>query len=148
MPQIIKVPGINSLGKTKGCRNAGNLILQQLKNIWTNEKGKDINAKDLDLEEIHVDNNNLEEQQELIYKNSLEDFNSKEKLIFLGGDHSISFSTCKAFLDYCKEERENPFLIILDAHPDCMKPLKEPSHEEWLRALIEQGFPKQNILLI
>ena len=29
-----------------------------------------------------------------------------------------------------------------------MKPTRNPTHEEWLRALIEEGFPAQNILLI
>ena len=31
--QVIKVPGLNNLGKNDGCRNAGNAILDELKNI-------------------------------------------------------------------------------------------------------------------
>jgi len=140
---IVKVPGINGLGKTKGCRNAGNEIISKLKSK--------LNTKFLDFEEIHVDNNNLEEQETLIYENSLEAFETKEKTIFLGGDHSISYPLTKAFLNYCKQKQNNkqPFLIIFDAHADCMPPMKEPTHEEWLRALIDnQNFPKENILLI
>jgi agmatinase len=77
-------------------------------------------------------------------------FQTKSRTAFLGGDHSISFSLTKSFLDYCKKEKKKPYLIIFDAHPDCMEPAHKdyPSHEDWLRSLIESGFPIQNILLI
>jgi len=145
---IVKVPGINGLGKTKGCERAGDVILKELKNIHSNEKGMPIDVSLLDLEEIHLDNFNLELSNKLIYKNSLETFENKNKVIFLGGDHSISYPTTKAFLDFCNKENKNPCLIIFDAHADLMKPMKEPTHEEWLRKLIEEGFPKENILLV
>jgi len=147
---IVKVPGINGLEKTKGCEKAGNGILEAIKDIYSNEQGKPIDVKLFDLEEIHLDNSNLEKANELIYKNSLEDFEEKPKTVFLGGDHSISFSTVRAFLDYCKNSGKDPCLIVFDAHPDCMEPTekKTPTHEEWLRALIEEGFPVENILLV
>ena len=49
-----------------------------------------------------------------------------------------------------KNEKKKPYLIIFDAHPDCMEPAHKdsPTHEDWLRSLIEQGFPEENILLI
>jgi len=147
---VVKVPGINGLGKTKGCEKAGNAILESLNDIYSNEQGKPINVNLLDLEEIHVDNSNLKTANELIYKNSLEIFESKQKNIFLGGDHSISYSITKAFLKYCLNSEKEPCLIIFDAHADCMKPVdyEFPTHEEWLRALVESGFPSENIFLI
>lgn len=145
---VVKVPGINGLGKTKGCEKAGNAILKSLRDIYSNEQGIPIDVNLLDLEEIHLDNSNLEYTNKLIYKNSLEIFQEKPKVVFLGGDHSISYSTTKAFLDNCRNSKKEPCLIIFDAHPDCMKPMKEPSHEEWLRKLVEEGFPPQNILLV
>jgi len=93
--QIVKVPGLNGLGKTRGCRNAGNAILAELKNIYSSEKGKIIDVDLLDLEEIHVNNADLDEQEELINEDSFEIMGNQDKVIFLGGDHSISFSTCK-----------------------------------------------------
>jgi arginase family enzyme len=79
-------------------------------------------------------------------------FESKPKTIFLGGDHSISYSLGKAFLDHCQNNGKEPCLIVFDAHPDCMPVTKGsekyPNHEEWLRDLIEQGFPSKNILLV
>ncbi len=160
---IVKIPGINGLGKTKGCEKAGNAILDSLKEIHSNEQGIMIDVKLLDLEEIHLDNFNLELTNNLIYKNSLKAFETKPKTVFLGGDHSISYSTAKAFFDYCQNygrvsqvhsdsskfgQSKEPCLIVFDAHADCMPPMKEPTHEEWLRALIEDGFPPENILLV
>ena len=161
---IVKVPGINGLGKTQGCEKSGNAILKSLKEIYTNENGKEINVKDLDLEEIHLDNSNLELSNNLIYKNAFETFEEKPKTVFLGGDHSVSYSLTRAFFDYCQNSgRGESCLIVFDAHADCMEPMKEPTHEEWLRKLIEKqikdfyssvedaerdGFPTQNILLV
>lgn len=145
---IVKVPGINGLGKTKDCRNAGNAVLKSLDEIYSNEKGKIVDKNQLDLEEIHVDNENLEEQEKLIYENALELFEKQEKVIFLGGDHSISFSTGKAFLDFCREKEKEAYLIVFDAHADSCIPGKNPTHEEWLNALIESGFNPRNILLV
>jgi agmatinase len=145
---IVKVPLINGLGKTKGCERAGNAILKSLKEIYSTEDGKPIDTALLDLEEIHIDNSNLELSSELIYKNSLNIFEEKPQTIFLGGDHSISYSTTKAFLKYCKTEKKKPCLIVFDSHPDCMEPMKEPTHEEWLRKIIEEGFPGENVMLV
>jgi len=147
---IVKVTGINGLGKTKGCEKAGNAILESLKEIYSNEQGKPIDVGLLDLEEIHLDNSNLEKANNLISKNASEIFETKVKTLFLGGDHSITYSLGKAFLEYCKSSDKEPCLIIFDAHPDCMLSVNSriPTHEEWLRALIEQGFPAENILLV
>ena len=147
---IVKVPGINGLGKTKGCERAGNAILAELKNIFTNSQGKKIELEKLDLEEIHLDNYNLELTNKLIYENAFETFKAKPKIIFLGGDHSVSYSLTRAFFDSCDDSGKEACLIVFDAHPDCMKPVdnKFPTHEEWLRGLVEDGFPAKNILLV
>jgi len=145
---IVKVPGINGLGKTKGCEKAPNLVLEALNEIHSTEHGKPINSRLLDLEEIHLDNSDLELSNNLIYKNSFKMFESQPKTIFIGGDHSISYSITRAFLDSCQNSGKESCLIVFDAHADCMKPMKEPTHEEWLRKIIEDGFPVQNILLV
>jgi agmatinase len=147
---VVKVPGINGLGKTKGCERAGSAIIKALRNLYTNEQRNEIDVDKLDLEEIHLDNFNLELTNNLVYKNSFEIFETKPKTIFLGGDHSVSYSITRAFLNYCQNSGKEPCLIVFDAHPDCMKPVDEnfPTHEEWLRGLIEAGFPAENILLV
>jgi len=145
---IVKIPGINGLGKTDGCEKAGNAVIAATKDIHTNEQGIPINTQLFNLEEIHLDNKNIFEANKLIFKNSLEFFRQEPKTILLGGDHSISFSTVKAFFEYCKKSGKDPCLIVFDAHADCMPPMKEPTHEEWLRALVDYGFPAENILLV
>jgi agmatinase len=147
---IVKVPGINGLGKTAGCERAGNAILAELKKIYTNELGKIIEPDKLDLEEIHLDNHNLELTNKLIYKNAFEAFETKSRVIFLGGDHSISYSLTRAFLDSCDDSGKKACLIVFDAHPDCMEPVDKnfPTHEEWLRGLLENGFSAENVLLV
>lgn len=148
MAFIVKVPGVNGLGKTQGSEKAGNEILKAIKEIHSNEKGIPIDTSLFDLEEIHLDNSNLELTNKLIYKNSYEAYETKPKTIFLGGDHSISYSLIKSFFDYCKKEEKEPCLIVFDAHPDLMPAMAEPTHEEWLRKLIDEGFPPKNILLV
>lgn len=145
---IVKIPLINGLGKTKGCEKAPNEILKALKEIHSNELGKVVDFQDFDLEEIHVDNGDVEMSNKLIYKNAFEAYETKPKTIFIGGDHSISYSTVRAFFDSIENSGKKPCLIVFDAHADCMTPMREPTHEEWLRKLIEDGFPAQNILLI
>lgn len=145
---IVKIPLINGLGKTKGCEKSGDSIIENLKNIYSSEEGKPLDTSLLDLEEIHINNSNIELSNELIYKNALQIFEDKSKTIFLGGDHSISYSTTKAFLKYCKDKKKKPCLIVFDAHLDCMEPMEEPTHEEWLRKIVEGGFPAENILLV
>lgn len=149
---IVKVPGINGLGKTRGCEKAGNAVLETLEEIYSNEQGKPIETGLLDLEEIHLNNSDLEKSNNLIFKNAMEIFETKLKTIFLGGDHSISYSLGKAFLEHCKSSDKKPCLIIFDAHPDCMSSApgnsEIPTHEEWLRALVDDGFPAENILFV
>ena len=136
--QVIKVPGLNNLEKNNGCRDAGNAIILEL--------GKIRDVSTLNLEEIHVDNSKADEQLELIYSNSKEIFQNQDKAIFLGGDHSISYPICKAFMETFG--KENSYLVVFDAHADSMPAMKEPTHEEWLRALIEAGFDPSKVILI
>lgn len=145
---VVKIPGING-EKSKGCERAGNAILESLREIYSNEQGIPIDVDLLDLEEIHLDNSDLKLTNELIYENSLETFETKPKTIFLGGDHSITYSVAKAFLENCRNSGKQPCLIVFDSHSDCKETReKYPDNRAWLRKLIENGFPKQNILLV
>jgi arginase family enzyme len=145
---IVKVPGLNGL--KSGCERAGNAILRVLKDeIFSNEEGKPIEFEKLDLEEIHLDNSNLKLTNKLIYENSFESYEKYPRMVFLGGDQSISYSLTRAFFDYCQNSTKEPCLIVFDAHPDVMGSKKEfPNNREWLRKLIEDGFPVKNILLV
>jgi arginase family enzyme len=142
--QIIRVRSINGSGKTKGCENAPVEVLRALKEIGSSEKGKLTEFEKLNLEEIHVDLNNISEANYLIFKNSIEILERNSKSFFIGGDHNISYSILSAF----KKVYKNPLLIVFDAHADCRISEKEPSNREWLRKLVEDGFNSRNIILI
>jgi len=128
--KIISVPRINALGKN-GPEKMGEVVLKEL--------GVE------DALEIEVGNEDIREDEENIYLESKKIFEEDERFCFIGGDHSISYPIFKAF----SERVQNPFLIVFDAHADCMPPMKEPTHEEFLRGLIEGGFVKgENVILI
>lgn len=149
---IIKVPGINGLNHTRGCEKAPDKILENLKNIYSNEKGKEIKIDNLNIEEMLLNEENINEINEKILSFSINLFNKNyfSRNIFLGGDHSISHPLVSSFFQKVKNEKKEPCLIIFDAHPDLMFPTDNdsPNHEEWLRKVIEEGFPKENILLV
>ena len=163
---ILEIPGINGLSKTNGCEKAPEKILDVLKNeIYSKESGESLNIEDVKKEKLVLNNSDAEESGKKIYNKSYEllsNSDEKERVVFLGGDHSISYNTTRAFFDYCQSssernggERENvkqPCLIVFDAHPDLMPVTRGaeeyPNHEEWLRQLIEDGFPVENILLV
>jgi len=142
--EIIRVRLTNSSEKLKGCEKAPVDILKELKNIKSNEKGKIIDFKKLNLEEIHVDLENLEEANELIFENSKEAFEKNEKVFFIGGDGSISYSILKAF----EKVQENSMLIVFDSHSDCLEETHFAGDKNWLRKLVEKGFEGRKIILI
>jgi len=131
--KFVKVPLINGLNKTKGCEFTPEKILI----------GKDF-------EKILFGNDDLEKANKIIYEKAFELLKENFYLGFVGGDHSVSYPLTRAFFDFCENYGKEPCLIVFDAHSDCMKPVDKnfPTHEEWLRGLIEDGFPIKNILLV
>ncbi len=134
--RIVKVPRVNALGHV-GPAEAPDLIVAEL------EKNKGVTG---DVSSVDVDNSDVETAEKVIYAKAREVFVDvgREKTAFIGGDHSISSPIVRAF----NEKFSEAFLIVFDAHADCMPPMKEATHEEWLRAVIESGFNPENVILI
>ena len=124
--KVVGIPFVNALGLV-GCEKAPRKIFTEL---------------GIGGEIIEVDNSNIEESTENIYRNGLEYFS--EKVSFVGGDHSVTYPLFKAF----REKYKDPFLIVFDAHADLMPAMKEPTHEEFLRGIIEDGFDPSKVILI
>jgi len=122
------VSGINGLGKTNGVEKTPDFVFGNLKiegNVFS----------------LRLDSY-LEDSKKIF---SLVDFSSFERNFFLGGDHSVSYVLCKAFF----EKKKNAKLLVFDAHPDLMNPMKEPTHEEWLRKLIDEDLIRpKNVLIV
>lgn len=151
---LVEVPFVNGLGKTKGCEFSPKKIISTFPEIWANEKNIKVKeaAEIFDLRIFNLFSGNIEQGVKIILNESKKVFlelknqkDKRKKAIFIGGDHSISFPLASAF----NQSFKNSGFIILDAHADCMEPMKEPTHEEWLRALIEkEKINSKNILLI
>jgi arginase family enzyme len=138
--KIIKIPfSAGGLGKTDGTELAPNKILEELRKISINQQGTKLN---FNVETVNVNNSNISETNENIYNHLMQ---NDEMPIILGGDHSITYACFKAFA----RQFENPGIIVFDAHPDCENNFSPPTHEDYLRVLIEEGhLKKSNVIVV
>lgn len=141
--KILKIPfSAGGLGKTKGTELAPDEILKHLKEFYLNESGT---LPFFNTEEIKINQSNIEETNKAITLKVKENL-INSKTILLGGDHSITYSAFKA-LSNSKEN--NPGLLIFDAHPDCMQDFNPPTHEDFVKVLVNQNLIKpENIILV
>ena len=79
--KIVVVPGVNGLGVTKGVEKSYLEILE-----------------DFFYDKIDLNNENIEEQLEQIIDGTKKYFN-EEKVLFFGGDHSISHGLVLNFFE-------------------------------------------------
>ncbi len=146
--KIVKVPAVNGLGKTGGSEKGADAVLEKMREVYSSSRLKPVNVDNLDVSKIEL-KGDLIEDNDLIY-DFVFNLEGGERRFFLGGDHSVSYPLVRAFFDRSDYAGEQSRLIVFDAHPDCMEPVdsKIPTHEEWLRALIDDGFLGENILLV
>ncbi|MBN1646128.1 arginase family protein, partial [Candidatus Woesearchaeota archaeon] len=138
--KIIKVPfSASALSKSKGLEKGPDRICAQLGELFANESGR---TAEFEFAEVKVDNTNVEDSHQAIFERLKK---VADPAILLGGDHSITFSAFKAFAS------NNPGagLLVFDAHPDCENHFVPPTHEDYLRSLIEEGIlePKKVIII-
>ncbi len=142
--KLIKIPFNGaSMNKRDGQELAPDAICSHFDEMYCNEVGV---KTDPSIASIDIDNNNVEESFQLIEKELTEIFGkATEKICLIGGDHSISYPAFRAFA----KGKTSPGLIVFDAHPDCMHDFKPPTHEDWLRVLIEeQSIKPEHIILV
>ncbi|MBR9677536.1 hypothetical protein GOV04_05320 [Candidatus Woesearchaeota archaeon] len=124
--KLIGVPfGGGTLSKNEGCQNMPSVIVEEL-----------------DVEILQVDNFNVEVSFDVIeQKIALID----EPVMLIGGDHSITYPAFKGL----KHNHDSVGFIVFDAHPDLQSDFSPPTHEDYLRALIDEGeLDPENVLLI
>jgi len=129
---ITKIPtSLGSLNKNKGCEKAPDEIIKELKNIEVNESLKEIRYQ---ISEVKV-SSDLDETNRNI--------ENAEGDIFIGGDHSITYPLFKSL------KSKNKGLIIFDAHVDLDNYTKTPTHEDFLRKLIDENHlnPKNLVII-
>ena len=136
---IIKVKSSQgSLGKNNGCELAPDLLIKYLDEMNLNES---FTQNYVNVDEVKIVEGNIDETQSNIFNFAM---NFSESF-FLGGDHSITYSTFKAF----SHKYKNPGILIFDAHPDCEVYTDIASHEDFVRKLIdEEILKKENIIIV
>jgi len=132
--KIVKIGSSQgSLGKNVGTEKAPDSIMEELKKLSVNEQGKTLFYE---VDQVEVNKNNIEETNEGIFE--------KEGDLFIGGDHSITYPLFKKVV----QKNKNAGLIMFDAHPDCENNFAPPSHEDFIRVLIEEGILKKENLIL
>ncbi|HLD98507.1 MAG TPA: arginase family protein [Candidatus Nanoarchaeia archaeon] len=151
MTIVVNVPIENSLDSL-GCRKAGQKIISEFPEKYFSENNKEIEKESISFKEISLDGIDVNSVHDLLDKEIFNIFhlnNFKEKLIFLGGDHSLTYYSALSFFRQCNEVNEKPFLIIFDAHADCKKEFNGNfSNISWTRGIIKEGFPSENIIFV
>jgi formiminoglutamase len=138
--KLIKVPlTAGALTKKKGIEKAPEAIIAEIQNFYLKENGI---LPFFETEEIKIDNSNTEESNNKIYSHVKELLGNA---VLIGGDHSLTYSSFRAFAKNFK----NPGLLVFDAHLDCENDFRPPTHEDFLRVLIEEGtLKKENAILV
>ncbi len=141
--KLVTIP--TALGSMKKCDTKGpSQIVECLSQYYLNEDFKETH---FDIIPVTCPQDNLERTNEEIVKTIS---SISERFIALGGDHSITYQIVKVI-----QEKSRSFglsdagLVIFDAHADVMDNFNPPTHEDYLRVLIEDGFvnPKQVIII-
>ncbi len=137
--KIIKIPSNQGgLEKKKGVELAPSIIYEHVKDFYLKESGL---LPVLTTEDVEIKKNNIEETNAVI-QNLVSNLDSPA--ILIGGDHSITYPAFRGISSH-----KNPGIIIFDAHPDCENNFSPPTHEDFLRTLIEEGsVKKDNVVLV
>jgi agmatinase len=95
--------------------------------------------------DIQVNQSNAEETQKNIEDVALKEFQDKNKICAIGGDHSITYGLVKA----ASKVHKDLSLIYFDAHLDCEDEFVPPSHEDVIKAIVNNKIIKpENIVII
>lgn len=125
--KVLKIPfSKGSLGKGEGSELAPEKICELLKEAPLQESGRRVTFEFVD---VPVDPSDFSTTHGNVQLAAVPPF------VGVGGDHSITYSLFKSFA----ERNPGAGIVVFDAHPDCMQPFDLPTHENFLRQLIEDG---------
>ncbi len=141
---ILEVPVENSIDKL-GCRKAPSQILSYIEDSYIAENGSKVYKESINFKKLEFSGKSEREVSEVLYEEALDLIKNHDKCVFVGGDHSISYSVGKAFMENCLSEGSDPCIIVFDAHPDCKNDF---GNTGWLKNLIDGGFPKDKVIIV
>jgi formiminoglutamase len=147
--KIITVPfSGGGLGHGDGSNEAPKKIIANFENLFSNERGQEPKFKIDNYLDDKLDEKNLNKSHQIIQEYAEK---QKGKVVFIGGDHSITHPLVKGYkksLDEQNPEGELLF-IVFDAHPDLMDDFRPPTQEDYLRVLLAEKILKpENVVLI
>ncbi len=132
---------LGTLKKDKSLINSSDVILKHLSEIYSDFSLKRFN---LSFESFSFySESNIKDDLIRLKNLSSELLQNFDCVLFLGGDHSISYATISAF----KEQYQNGKVVIFDAHPDVESDFFI-SHEDYLRILINQNILSPSDVLL
>ncbi len=143
--RIIKIPlNCGALSKRRGIEKAPKEVIKEFDELFLNE---DFKEPKYSIDNISVDNSSIDEAHKKIFTHMQGLFNDshREKICLLGGDHSLTYSTIKAYKQ-SNEKNKRTLFIIFDAHPDLED--SEYTHEDYLRNLIEKKIISSEDLIL
>jgi arginase family enzyme len=137
--KLLKIPlDAGALSKKEGLDGGPDAVVKALEELNLSEAGM---LPLLEVSTVALDNSNLGEAHDSIFREVLK---LKDYAILIGGDHSMTYPAFKAFA------KNNPGagIIVFDAHPDLQDNELPPTHEDYLRVLIEQGIVEKERVII
>jgi arginase family enzyme len=138
--KLLKIPlNAGALDKKKGIEKAPDRVCSFINDFFLTEQGA---MPVFEISEANINNSHLEESHKSIYNEVLK---LKDYSLLLGGDHSLTYPAFKAFA------KNNPGagIIVFDAHPDLQENHQPPTHEDYLRVLIEEEVVKpENVIIV
>ncbi len=127
---ILKIPFDGANLKRKGASKAPELLSKKFPKL------RKVNVK--------VNTYNFEETQENISKAAFNEFSKGNFVISLGGDHSVTYG----LLQGAKKVFEDISLLYFDAHLDAEDDFIPPSHEDVIKAIVNEKIIKPSNILI
>ena len=142
--KVVTIPfSAGGLGKTAGVEEGPDAILAATKDFFSTE---DDRVPSFSVDTVAVDNGNFVETNAAIVAKAESVIAAGDGSVFLGGDHSITYSLVKAFASV---HSSNPGIVIFDAHADACTDFNPPTHEDLLLALVkEKIISAANIILV
>ncbi|MDT7892526.1 MAG: agmatinase family protein [Thermoproteota archaeon] len=144
---IVGIPFDGATFGRQGAKYAPKYVREALHNLNTYSYHDKFSLDDIkinDFGDVLVSNSDLELSYSNIMKASKEAYNKAKIVAFLGGDHSITYSTISSL-----SELGSVSLIIFDAHHDIRKVKDRFSTSgKYLRDLIEKKVNLKNVIQI
>lgn len=117
-------------------------VFSSLKEISLNSSNRFVNFGNVVFDEYTL-SGDLSRDEGVVYKKTFEVIN--EISLILTRNHELNYPITRGFFDNIQNQGKEPCLIVFDS---CSHLLDSEKEKGWLWRLIDDGFKKENILLV